>query len=225
MVLTSLHPKWKALLSAEWEKPYFKKIEQFLENEEALQQAVYPPKPLIFNAFNTTPFDQIKVVLLGQDPYHGLGQANGLCFSVPNGMKLPPSLKNIYKELKNNYPEYPIPLNGDLSKWAEQGVLLLNSILTVAANSPASHAKIGWEQLTNAVLQRISQEQDHVVFILWGAYAKSKLPFIDATNHLVLQSGHPSFADSHKQFFGNNHFKKCNAYLVLHGKKSIDWRM
>ncbi len=225
MELSLRETSWYRVLKEELAAPYFREITKYLLQESEQGAIVYPPSECIFQAFNLTLFDEVKVVILGQDPYHGEGQAHGLCFSVPKGVKLPPSLKNIYRELQACYPTYKVPTHGCLLAWATQGVFLLNAILTVRANEPASHAKIGWEQFTDAVIHKLSNERENLVFILWGAFAKSKVNLIDEKKHLILTAGHPSFAASHKQFFGNRHFLQCNAYLAKHGKGEIDWQI
>ncbi len=225
MAEVKIEESWNKVLSNEFQQTYFDALIAQLKTEKQHNTLIYPPGPLIFNAFNQTPFDQVKVVILGQDPYHGAGQAHGLCFSVPNGVAPPPSLKNIYRELKSNYPEFQVPAHGNLEAWAKQGVFLLNAILTVRANTAASHAKIGWETFTDQVIRLLSAQKEHLVFILWGSFAKSKAALIDSSKHLILQSGHPSFADSHKQFFGHQHFKKCNDYLLANQQQPINWQV
>ncbi|MCO5231665.1 MAG: uracil-DNA glycosylase [Chitinophagales bacterium] len=212
---------WKSVLWDEFQRDSFRQLKDFLKHEKANGKTIYPPAPLIFNAFNSTPFDQLKVVILGQDPYHGDGQAHGLSFSVPQGIKAPPSLVNIFKELQREFG-YPIPSHGNLSKWAQQGVLLLNAMLTVEANSPASHQKKGWEQFTNAVIQHISDKKEGIVFILWGRYAQEKISFIDTNKHFILKSAHPSPFSATK-FFGCNHFIQTNEILQNQGLAPIDW--
>lgn len=218
-----IEPGWKKILQEEFDKPYFEEIVMFLKTEKSQGKTIYPPGPLIFNAFDKTPFDKLKVVLLGQDPYHNPGQAMGLSFSVPAGVKLPPSLVNIYKELSKDVG-IPAPTTGDLTPWATQGVLLLNASLTVRANEPNSHAKIGWHTFTDAVIQRISSLKQHVVFLLWGAFARQKQVLIDPSKHLVLQAAHPSPFSADK-FFGCGHFCKANDYLVKHGIDPINWSL
>lgn len=213
---------WKEVLQDEFSKPYFQQAVTFIKTEKAQGKTIYPPGSLIFNAFNTTPFDKVKVVLLGQDPYHGYGQAHGLSFSVPDGVKPPPSLINIFKELHDD-TGVPIPKTGNLTKWALQGVLLLNSVLTVRANEPASHAKIGWMEFTNAVIEKVSQQKEGIVFLLWGRFAQEKQILIDETRHHVLKAAHPSPLGAHKGFFGCRHFSKTNNFLVKEGKDPIDW--
>ncbi len=218
-----IEPSWKKLLQDEFDKPYFEGIVQFLKTEKLQGKTIYPAGSQIFNAFNKTSFENLKVVLLGQDPYHGPGQAMGLSFSVPDGVKPPPSLVNIFKELNKDLG-VPIPRTGNLTKWAEQGVLLLNASLTVRANEPNSHAKIGWHTFTDAVIQKISVNRKNVVFLLWGAFARQKQIFIDSSRHLVLQAAHPS-PYSADNFFGCGHFCKANDYLVKHGIEPIDWSL
>jgi len=215
---------WKAVLKEEFSKPYFQHAVTYLKTEKAQGKTIYPPGPLIFNAFNTTPFEQVKVVLLGQDPYHGYGQAHGLSFSVPDGVTPPPSLINIFKELHNDIG-LPIPKTGNLTKWAKQGVLLLNAVLTVRANEAASHAKIGWMEFTNAVISKISEEKEGVVFLLWGKFAQEKQGLIDETKHHVLKAAHPSPFSADKGFFGCKHFSKTNEYLVKQRLAPIDWML
>lgn len=212
---------WKQRLAGEFEKPYFEELIAFVK-EEAKQHTVYPPGSLIFNAFEHCSFEETKVVIIGQDPYHGEGQANGLCFSVNEGIKPPPSLVNIFKEIANDLGK-PIPSSGDLSHWAKQGVLMLNATLTVRAKTPGSHQKKGWEQFTDAVIRLISEEKSQVVFLLWGAYAQKKGAIIDASKHHILPSAHPSPFSVHKGFFGNKHFSQTNAYLSAQGLPAIDW--
>lgn len=212
---------WKQALAGEWESPYFAQLAQFVHNEYRTRQ-VFPPGRQIFAAFDATPFDQVKVVILGQDPYHGDGQANGLCFSVNDGIPLPPSLLNIFKEINADIGS-PIPASGDLTRWARQGVLLLNATLTVAAHQPGSHQGHGWEQFTDAAIRALSLHREHLVFILWGSYAIKKGAFIDRNRHLVLTSPHPSPLSAHRGFFGNHHFSRANAYLAQHGITPINW--
>lgn len=214
-------PSWREKLESEFEKPYFEQLIDFVK-EEYRTQTVYPPGKEIFRAFDFADFDQVKVVIIGQDPYHGAGQANGLCFSVRENVAMPPSLKNIFKEIHNDLGK-PIPKNGDLERWARQGVLLLNATLTVRASSPGSHQKKGWEEFTDAVIREISAKKEHVVFLLWGAYAQKKGEIIDRSRHLVLMSAHPSPFSADRGFFGNKHFSKANEYLRQHGLKEIDW--
>jgi uracil-DNA glycosylase len=215
-----LPPTWHESLATELAKPYFQQLTAFLEQEWRTQN-VYPPQALIFNAFEKCRLDQVKVVLLGQDPYHGEGQANGLSFSVNEGVKLPPSLKNIFKEIQTDLGK-EIPTSGNLERWAEQGVLLLNAILTVRAGQPASHRHQGWEQFTDAVIRLIAETKANVVFLLWGNYAQQKGQMLDDTKHCVLKAGHPSPLSA-KQFFGNRHFSQTNHYLQQVGKTPIAW--
>lgn len=219
-----IEPSWKAALKEEFAKPYFKMLTDFLKAEKAAGKAIYPPGPLIFNAYSTTPIGKVKVVILGQDPYHNTKQAMGLSFSVPKGMRIPPSLRNINKEL-NTSLDLPIPEHGDLTKWAEQGVFLLNAMLTVEKNQPGSHQRSGWQFFTDASIKAVSDQRENVVFMLWGAFACKKAVLIDKSKHLVLESPHPSPFSAHKGFFGNNHFKLANEYLTEHGKTAIDWKV
>jgi uracil-DNA glycosylase len=218
-----IHESWKTVLSDQFEASYFAQLKSFLL-EEKQRNTVYPPGGKIFSAFDLTPFNKVKVVILGQDPYHGPGQANGLCFSVANGMDKPPSLQNIFKELNSDLG-IPVPQNGDLSKWAEQGVLLLNATLTVRARQAGSHQNRGWEQFTDAAISRLSKQRKHLVFLLWGNYAIAKEALIDTSKHLTLKSPHPSPFSANRGFFGNKHFSKTNAYLKSHGIEAIDWRI
>lgn len=214
---------WKEILSKEFENEYFKKLAEFIKAEKATGKIIYPPGSLIFHAFNSTPFGTLKVVILGQDPYHGPGEAMGLCFSVPQGIQIPPSLLNIYKELNREFG-FPIPNHGDLSHWAKQGVLLLNASLTVEHKSPNSHKTIGWQIFTDKVISLISEKKEHVVFMLWGNFAKSKKALIDQNKHLILESPHPSPLAG-GGFFGNQHFIKCNTFLESNGIQAIDWKI
>lgn len=216
-----IEPSWKARLQPEFEKPYFENLIRFVKEEYATQ-TVYPPGSKIFTAFDACPFDSVKVVLLGQDPYHGPGQAHGLAFSVNEGVTSPPSLGNIFKEIKSDLGK-PVPKSGYLMRWAEQGVLLLNATLTVRANTPGSHQKKGWEEFTDAAIRAVSDEKEHVVFMLWGAYAQKKGAIIDAGKHLVLKAAHPSPFAADKGFFGCKHFSQANAYLAEQGLKEIEW--
>jgi uracil-DNA glycosylase len=215
---------WKEVLQNEFSKSYFQQIVAFLKIEKAQGKIIYPPGPLIFNAFNTTPFDKVKVVLLGQDPYHGPGQAHGLCFSVQNGIALPPSLVNIYKELHDDIG-IPIPKTGNLTRWAEQGVFLLNASLTVRAGDPMSHSKVGWAEFTDVVIKIISSQKRNVVFLLWGKFAQDKQGLIDETKHHVLKAAHPSPFSADKGFFGCRHFSKANNFLMKDGLDPIDWSL
>ncbi|TVQ12186.1 MAG: uracil-DNA glycosylase [Bacteroidetes bacterium] len=214
---------WKEVLKEEFEKPYFPVLKEFLIKERA-NNVVYPPGPQIFAAFNHTPFKEAKVVILGQDPYHGPGQAHGLCFSVPAGIAPPPSLINIFKELKSDLG-IPFPGHGNLEKWAKQGILLLNATLTVRANNAGSHQKKGWETFTDRAIELLSQKRKNLVFILWGNYAIKKTALIDASKHLVLTSVHPSPLSASRGFFGCRHFSKTNEYLSQNSKKPIDWNL
>ncbi len=219
-----IEDSWKAALTEEFEKPYFAEIRRFLQTEKAAGKVIYPPGSLIFNAFNSTPFDKVKVVILGQDPYHGAGQAHGLCFSVQQGVKPPPSLVNIYKELKDDVG-FEIPKHGNLQKWTEQGIFLLNAMLTVEANQPASHQKKGWEEFTNSVIQKLSKERNGLVFILWGNFAQQKAILIDETKHTILKAAHPSPFSAYNGFFGCKHFSKTNEILKARGEMEIDWQV
>lgn len=217
-----IEPGWKEVLKHEFTKPYFLQIVTHLKTERASGRQIYPPGPQIFQAFDSTPFQEVKVVILGQDPYHGPGQAHGLCFSVPDGVPPPPSLVNIYKELHADIG-MPIPRTGNLMKWAKQGVFLLNAVLTVRANEPASHAKIGWMDFTDAVIRKISDQKKGVVFLLWGRFAQEKQILIDATKHHVLKAAHPSPFSADKGFFGCRHFSTTNQLLMAQGISPIDW--
>ena len=212
---------WKTRLSDEFSKPYFQTLTEFVRTEYA-SQTVYPPGREIFKAFDACDFNDVKVVIIGQDPYHGAGQANGLCFSVRDGITFPPSLLNIFKEIKQDLGK-PIPASGDLERWARQGVLLLNATLTVRASTPGSHQNKGWELFTNEVIRKLSAEKSHIVYLLWGAYAQKKGQIINRSKHLVLASAHPSPFSVHNGFFGNKHFSKTNDYLRSKGIKEIDW--
>lgn len=216
-----IEESWKRRLAAEWDKPYFASLASRVREEYARGQ-VFPPARRIFAALDTTPFDKVKVVILGQDPYHDTGQANGLCFSVAPGVQQPPSLVNIFKEVHDDTGA-PIPADGDLTRWASQGVLLLNSILTVRAHQAASHRDIGWEQFTDAVIRTLATERTGLVFMLWGSYAIRKGAFIDRTRHLVLESPHPSPLSAYRGFFGNRHFSRANAYLVSQNLSPVVW--
>ena len=216
-----IEESWLRRLSEEFEKPYFAALADFVRGEYG-QGECYPPGRLIFNAFDQTPFDAVRVVILGQDPYHEPGQAMGLSFSVPDGVVLPPSLRNIYSELQTETGRTQ-PLSGDLTRWARQGVLLLNATLTVRRGQAASHQRHGWETFTDAAIMRLSQERDNIVFMLWGSYAGAKAALIDARRHLVLRSAHPSPLSAHRGFFGNGHFRLCNDYLASHGLQPIEW--
>lgn len=216
-----IESSWYEVLKQEFEEPYFYEIKSFLIQEKR-QYIVYPPSQLIFNAFNLTPFDKVKVVILGQDPYHNVGQAHGLAFSVPNGIMPPPSLKNIFKELQSDIG-MPIPTNGNLESWAREGVLLLNSCLTVRANNPASHQGIGWQRFTDAAINALSEKKEHIVFLLWGNYAIAKEKLIDTRKHLVLKTVHPSPLSANRGFLGCRHFSQTNTYLSSNGISPIKW--
>lgn len=213
---------WKQHLQPEFDKAYFANLVTFVKNAYATQ-TVYPPAKYIFNAFDLCPFDQVKVVILGQDPYHEPGQAHGLSFSVPEGIALPPSLQNIFKEIENDLGYAPMR-HGNLERWAKQGVLLLNATLSVQAHQAGSHQNKGWEQFTDAVIEALSKEREHLVFLLWGSYAQRKGAVIDASKHLVLKSVHPSPLSAYRGFFGNHQFSQANQYLVQHGLSAIDWK-
>lgn len=216
-----IEESWKQALANEWDKEYFVKLTDFIRKEYATSQ-IFPPAREIFAAFDATPFDEVKVVIIGQDPYHDVNQANGLCFSVRDGIPFPPSLLNIFKEIQNNLGK-AIPASGDLSRWAKQGVLLLNSTLTVKAHCAGSHQNKGWEQFTDEVILQLAQQKENLVFILWGAYAIKKGAFINRMKHLVLTSPHPSPLSAHRGFFGNKHFSTANEYLIKHGKTPVEW--
>lgn len=219
-----IEASWKAALAQEFEQPYFQAVAQYLRQAKAEKKIVYPPGSLIFNAFDTTPFTEVKVVILGQDPYHNPGQAMGLSFSVPRGVSVPPSLRNMYKELSDS-TDFTPPNHGDLTAWAEQGVFLLNAMLTVEKNKPGSHQDIGWQNFTDAVIRTLSTKKDHLVFLLWGAFAQKKRPLIDENKHLVLASAHPSPFSAHRGFLGNGHFVKTNEYLRANSKTPINWQL
>ena len=220
-----IEPSWKAELKEEFKKPYFLQIATFLKTEKALNKVIYPPGTLIFNAFNQTPFNKLKVVIIGQDPYHGAGQAHGLSFSVQNGIKPPPSLVNIYKEIQQDIGIAMPKEYGNLTNWAQQGVLLLNAALTVRDGEPFSHAKFGWADFTDSVIQKISDKKKGVVFLLWGKFAQDKQVLIDETKHHVLKAAHPSPFSADKGFFGCKHFSKTNEFLVKEGHQPIDWKL
>ncbi|MEM1216100.1 MAG: uracil-DNA glycosylase [Bacteroidota bacterium] len=219
-----IEASWKAALSDEFSKLYFQELAQFLREEKEAGKHIYPPGSLIFNAFNTTPLGKVKVVILGQDPYHNPGQAMGLSFSVPKGITVPPSLRNIYQELRTDIGVQH-PGHGDLTKWAEQGVFLLNAMLTVEKNKPSSHRDRGWQDFTDAVIRTLSNEREHLVFILWGAFAQKKATLIDGNKHLILQSPHPSPFSANRGFFGSKPFSQANAYLEQHGLGAVDWQV
>lgn len=216
-----IEESWKQVLQEEFEKDYFKRLTDFVRNEYC-QGTVYPPGKLIFNAFNLCPFDKVKVVIIGQDPYHGPGQAHGLCFSVNDGVKFPPSLQNIFKEIHDDLGA-PIPTTGNLTRWANQGVLMLNATLTVRAHQAGSHQRQGWEEFTDAAIRLLAERREHLVFILWGSYAQKKGAFIDRNRHLVLTSAHPSPLSAYNGFFGNHHFSRTNDYLLANGETPIEW--
>ena len=216
-----IEESWKLVLQDEFSAPYFHDLTDFLR-EEKQKYTVYPPGTQIFSAFNHTPFNRVKVVILGQDPYHGPGQAHGLCFSFPEGIDFPPSLQNIFKEIQDDLG-IALPANGNLERWAEQGVFLLNATLTVRAHQAGSHQKKGWEEFTDSVIRLIAREKNHVVFMLWGAYAQQKGAYIDKQKHLVLQSPHPSPLSAYRGFLGNRHFSKANDYLSANGITPINW--
>ena len=215
---------WQKALEPEFEQPYMQDLWQFLQTERSQGHVVYPAADRIFAAFDHTPLDDVKVVILGQDPYHGEEQAHGLCFSVPEGIKTPPSLVNIYKELNADIT-MSIPQHGNLEKWADQGVLLLNSVLTVQQNQAASHQGKGWEQFTDQVIKILNERKENIVFMLWGAYAQRKGEMIDTEKHLVLKAPHPSPLSAHRGFLGCHHFSQANAYLQKHARKSINWQV
>jgi len=213
---------WKIRLINEFEKEYFVRLSEFVK-EEYRTKTIFPPGGLIFNAFELCPFDKVRAVIIGQDPYHGPGQAHGLCFSVREGIEFPPSLKNIFKEIESDLGYKPLQ-SGDLSRWALQGVLLLNATLTVRAHMAGSHQRKGWEEFTDSAISALNRERDNLVFFLWGAYAQKKGESIDRDRHLVLESVHPSPLSASRGFFGNRHFSKCNEYLKDHGIEPVDWR-
>ena len=216
---------WKDMLGAEKQAPYFQNILQHVSQQRASGKTVYPPQEDVFNAFKYTEFEDVKVVILGQDPYHGPGQAHGLCFSVKPGIKTPPSLVNMYKELHQSVPGFQIPNHGYLQKWAEQGVLLLNTVLTVEQGNAHSHSKIGWETFTDKVIAQLNEHRNGIVFMLWGSHAQKKGAFIDQSRHKVLKTTHPSPLSAHRGFLGSGHFKLCNELLVQQGKPPVDWQV
>ncbi|MEL6721181.1 MAG: uracil-DNA glycosylase [Bacteroidota bacterium] len=222
-VNVKMEESWKTALSNEFSKAYFHKLVNFLKEAKQGSTTIYPPGSLIFNAFNTTPFDQVKVVILGQDPYHNPGEAMGLSFSVPKGKRIPPSLRNIYKELNTDLG-IEIANHGDLTKWAEQGVFLLNAMLTVEKNKPRSHQNIGWQNFTNAVIQILSEQRENLVFMLWGGFAKKKKELIDSSKHLILEAAHPSPL-AKGAYFGSKHFSQANEYFKKNGLDPIDWNL
>ena len=219
-----IEESWKEQLAEEFSRPYFEQLVTFVRNEYMSGTPVYPPAKLIFNAFDHCPFNNVKVVILGQDPYHEEGQAHGMCFSVLPGVDIPPSLKNIYKEIEAEYGFVP-PNHGCLVSWSNQGVLLLNTTLTVREHQANSHSKFGWQKFTDRIIQEVNKQEKPVVFILWGGNARSKKAFIDSSKHLVLESAHPSPLSAWQGFFGNNHFKKTNEFLKLHGREEINWKI
>lgn len=223
-----LHPSWQAIIGEEFEKPYMQNLRAFLKQEKAAGKVIYPPSPLIFNAFNHTPFDKVRVVIIGQDPYHGEDkgrpQAHGLSFSVPSGVALPPSLQNIFKEIAADL-NVKMSRNGDLTAWAEQGVLLLNATLTVEQAKAGSHQHKGWEQFTDAAISALNKHHEGLVFVLWGSYAQKKGSMIDSQRHLVLKSVHPSPLSAHRGFFGNHQFSSINHYLIKRGGLPIEWQV
>lgn len=226
--MSNVNPKieasWLAALEKEFQEPYFAGIKQFLVKEKKAGKVIYPPGPLIFNAFDKVPFDKVKVVIIGQDPYKNPGEAMGLSFSVPKGIRVPPSLKNIYKELATDIEGFTIPTHGDLTSWADQGVLLLNATLTLEHRKSNSHSKIGWRKFTDAVIKKLSDERSGVVFMLWGNFAKSKSVLVDESKHLVLKAAHPSPLAG-GAFFGNKHFSQANDYLSKQNLSAIDWKL
>ncbi len=222
-VKPQIEESWKEILQDEFNASYFKTIKEFLV-EEKRKHTVYPPGSLIFNAFNLTPFQQVRVVIIGQDPYHGTGQAHGLCFSVPRGITTPPSLINIFKEIHEDLG-FPVPKHGNLEKWARQGVLLLNATLTVRANQAGSHQRKGWESFTDAVIRQLSTQRVGLIFLLWGKFAQDKESLIDTQKHYILKAAHPSPYSAYNGFFGCRHFSKTNEILRRHGLPEIDWRI
>lgn len=216
-----IEESWKQHIGVEFDKSYFVQLTDFVRKEYK-EYTIYPPGKLIFNAFNLCPFDKVKVVIIGQDPYHEPGQAQGLCFSVNQGVPFPPSLVNIFKEIHNDLGK-PMPSDGDLTRWTKQGVLLLNATLTVRAHQAGSHQNKGWEEFTDAAIKALNEEREHLVFILWGGYARRKGMIIDRSKHLVLESAHPSPLSAYHGFFGNKHFSRTNEYLIAHGETPIDW--
>jgi len=221
MATVNIESSWQEHLQTEFDKPYFENLITFVKQEYA-QHTVYPPGKLIFNAFNLCPFNKVKVVLIGQDPYHEPGQAHGLCFSVNDGVQFPPSLRNIFQEIQTDIGT-PVPQSGNLTRWAEQGVLLLNATLTVREHVAGSHQKHGWEEFTDSVIRILSEEREGIVFILWGSYAQSKAQLIDSSKHFILKSAHPSPLSAYRGFFGNHHFSLTNMYLQKRGESPINW--
>lgn len=223
MSIVKIHPSWYEVLQEEFEQPYFSVIKQSILKDKQSGKKIYPPGSLIFNAFDSTPFDQVKVVIIGQDPYHGPNQAHGLCFSVPDGIPAPPSLDNIFKELHTDLG-LAIPQSGNLQRWADQGVFLLNAALTVVAHQANAHKDIGWHKFTDAVIRKLSQQREGIVFLLWGGFAKKKASLIDSKRHHILTSGHPSPLSANRGYwFGNKHFSKTNALLEKMGLSKVDW--
>lgn len=219
-----LHPSWQAVIGEEFDKPYMQSLRTFLKQEKVAGKIIFPPSSLIFNAFNHTPFDQVRVVIIGQDPYHGTGQAHGLSFSVPEGVALPPSLMNIFKEIEADLG-VKMSGKGDLTPWANQGVLLLNATLTVEMANAGSHQNRGWEAFTDAAIAALNAHRAGLVFVLWGSYAQKKGEMIDPKRHLILKSVHPSPLSAHRGFFGNHQFSKINEYLISQGQATIDWHV
>ena len=220
----TLHPSWQAVIGTELEKPYMQNLREFLRQEKAAGKVIYPPSPLIFNAFNHTPFDRVRVVIIGQDPYHGPGQAHGLSFSVLPGVKLPPSLMNIFKEIESDL-SIRMSGSGDLTPWADQGVLLLNATLTVEQAQAGSHQGKGWEQFTDAAIRALNEHRSGLVFVLWGSYAQKKGAVIDSHRHMIIRSVHPSPLSAHRGFFGNRQFSRINDYLIEQGQSPINWQL
>lgn len=218
----NMHSSWEKILKEEFEKTYFKELTFAVDNEYQ-KQICFPPNELIFAAFNQFDFDNLKVVIIGQDPYHGVGEANGLCFSVNDGIAIPSSLRNIFKEVNDDLGTIFMPTSGNLERWAKQGVLLLNATLTVQKDNPNSHKQLNWNRFTDAVIQKISDKKEEIVFLLWGNFAQKKGIHIDKQKHLVLECGHPSFASVHKKWFGNKHFSRTNQYLKKNNKEEISW--
>ncbi|MBV6655711.1 MAG: uracil-DNA glycosylase [Mameliella sp.] len=223
MSQVKIEESWKTVLAQEFEQPYFQGVATFLRKEKAAGKKIYPPGPLIFNAFDSTPFDKVKVVILGQDPYHNPGEAMGLSFSVPRGVRIPPSLRNIYKEMQSDLGFTP-PGHGDLTAWANQGVFLLNAMLTVEHKSAGSHRKIGWQDFTDAVIRKLSAQRQGLVFMLWGGFARKKKDLIDRSKHLILEAAHPSPLAG-GAYFGSAHFSKANAYLEGQGETPVNWEI
>ena len=220
----TLHPSWQAVIGDELNKPYMQSLRSFLAEQKSAGKTIYPPMPLIFNAFNNTPFEKVRVVIIGQDPYHGDGQAHGLSFSVPEGIKLPPSLRNIFKEIEADLG-VSMSTSGDLTAWAQQGVLLLNATLTVEQAAAGSHQKKGWEEFTDAAIRALNEKRQGIVFVLWGSYAQKKGAFIDTSKHLVLKSVHPSPLSAHRGFFVNKQLSQINQYLESQGQAAIKWQL